>query len=263
MRIAANLSLLFSELPLLHRVQAAVAAGFSGVEVQFPYEQPAMLWHEALQRAGVPLVLFNLPAGDLLQGGRGLAAQPDCREAFAEGLQLALRYAALLRPRAVNVLAGRLVAPLTREVAWQNLVDNLRQTADAFAVLGIKVLVEAINPLDMPGFLINTPEDLLRLLDDVAHSNCLAQLDLYHMARQGLDIPQAIECLAGRIGHVQFADVPGRGAPGTGELDWPTLFALVEQHCPEVWCAAEYRQASADQAQPALWQGWAAQGRGR
>ena len=136
MKIAANLSLLFSELPLLHRVQAAVAAGFSGVEVQFPYEQPAMLWHEALQRAGVPLVLFNLPAGDLLQGGRGLAAQPDCREAFAEGLQLALRYAALLRPRAVNVLAGRLVAPLTREVAWQTLVDNLRQTADAFAVLG-------------------------------------------------------------------------------------------------------------------------------
>ena len=240
MKIAANLSLLFSELPLLHRVQAAVAAGFSGVEVQFPYEQPAMLWHEALQRAGVPLVLFNLPAGDLLQGGRGLAAQPDCREAFAEGLQLALRYAALLRPRAVNVLAGRLVAPLTREVAWQTLVDNLRQTADAFAVLGIKVLVEAINPLDMPGFLINTPEDLLRLLDDVAHSNCLAQLDLYHMARQGLDIPQTIECLAGRIGHVQFADCPGRGQPGTGSLDFSRAFAALHKAGYDDWLAAEY-----------------------
>ena len=240
MKIAANLSLLFSELPLLHRVQAAVAAGFSGVEVQFPYEQPAMLWHEALQRAGVPLVLFNLPAGDLLQGGRGLAAQPDCREAFAEGLQLALRYAALLRPRAVNVLAGRLVAPLTREVAWQTLVDNLRQTADAFAVLGIKVLVEAINPLDMPGFLINTPEQLDVLLQKVAHPNCLAQLDLYHMARQGLDLQAGIRLLAGRIGHVQFADCPGRGMPGSGELDFESVLRELRASGYRGWLGAEY-----------------------
>lgn len=83
------------------------------------------------------------------------------------------------------------------------------------------------------------------------------------MAREGVDLSALLRQPPAPIGHVQFADVPGRGAPGTGALDWPTLFALVEQHCPEVWCAAEYRQASADRAQPAVWQGWVAQARGR
>ncbi|MNJ67333.1 Hydroxypyruvate isomerase [compost metagenome] len=104
---------------------------------------------------------------------------------------------------------------------------------------------EAINPLDMPGFLVNTPEDLLGLLDAVAHPNLFAQLDLYHMARQGLDLPTAIRALAGRIGHVQFADCPGRGAPGSGALDFTAALQALREAGYDDWLAAEYRPDAA------------------
>src|SRR3990167_3562863 len=160
MKIAANLSLLFTELPLRERVVAAAAAGFDGVEIQFPYELPAVRLKEALEAAGMPLGLINLPAGDLLGGGAGLAAVPARQAEFAAALQEALSYAAMVRPAWVNVLPGRLAAGVDPEQALACLQANLRQAAEAFELLGIGVLVEAINPLDMPGFLIKTPEQL-------------------------------------------------------------------------------------------------------
>lgn len=243
MRIAANLSLLFAEQPLVERIQAATAAGFDGVEIQFPYEIPAIRLKEALERAGLPLVLINLPAGDLMQGGAGLASVPQRQAQFDEALEQALTYAAMVRPACVNVLPGRLSEGVTREAALATLTANLRKTAEAFDVLGITVLCEAINPLDMPGFLVNTAEQLDQLLRAVDHSNCLAQLDLYHMARQGLDIAQAIGRLAGRIGHVQFADCPGRGAPGSGTVDFAAALAALEVSGYRGWLGAEYRPA--------------------
>src|SRR5690606_6859583 len=189
------------------------------VEIQFPYEVPAVRLKEELERLQLPLVLINLPAGDLMQGGDGLACVPARQTEFDQALEEALSYAAMVRPQTVNVLAGRLPAGVAREQALATLITNLRRTAEAFQALGIRVCCEAINPLDMPGFLINTPEDLLGLLDAVGHPNLFAQLDLYHMARQELELPAAIRALVGRIGHVQFADCPGRGAPGSGALD--------------------------------------------
>src|SRR5690606_27411740 len=189
MKLCANLSLMFAELPLIERVRAARVAGFDGVEIQFPYEIPAIRLKEALQAAGLPLVLINLPAGDLMQGGPGLAAVPARQAAFDAALQEALTYAVMTRPQCINVLPGRLADGVERELALATLVANLRQAAEAFAVLGIRVLCEAINPLDMPGFLINTPQQLDDLLQAVHHPNCQAQFDLYHMARQALDIP--------------------------------------------------------------------------
>lgn len=243
MKLAANLSLLFAELPLLERVRAAAVAGFAGVEIQFPYEVPAIALKEALQRAGLPLVLINLPAGDLMSGGAGLAAVPQRRAEFAAALQEALSYAAMTRPQWVNVLPGRLAAGVSRAEALDCLVDNLRQAAEAFAVLGIGVLCEAINPLDMPGFLINSPEQLDQLLRRVDHPNLAAQFDLYHMACQQLDIAAGIRLLAGRIGHVQFADCPGRGEPGSGELDFDRLLAALREAGYQGWLGAEYRPA--------------------
>ena len=241
MKIAANLSMLFGEIPLLERIQAAAAAGFDGVEIQFPYEAPAIRLKEALQRAGMPLVLINLPAGDLMSGGAGLAAVPSRQAEFDLALQEALTYAAMTRPMCVNVLPGRLTSGLLRDEALATLVANLRKAAEAFQCMGIRVLCEAINPLDMPGFLINTPEHLDQLLCAVDHPNCLAQFDLYHMARQGLDIEAGIRLLAGRIGHVQFADCPGRGAPGSGELDIVSLLKGLNNSAYAGWLGAEYR----------------------
>ena len=244
MNIAANLSWLFTELPLIERIRAARVAGFDGVEIQFPYEVPAIRLKDALERAGLPLVLINLPAGDLMQGGAGLASVPGRQAEFDAALEGALSYAAMVRPRCVNVLAGRLAEGVTHDEAWHTLVDNLRKSAEAFDVLGIRVLAEAINPLDMPGFLINTPEHLDALLRAVDHPNLAAQLDFYHMARQGLDLSQVIERLAGRIGHVQFADCPGRGAPGSGELDFAAALAALARSGYQGWLAAEYRPAA-------------------
>ncbi len=258
MKIAANLSLLFTELPLRERILAARVAGFAGVEIQFPYELPALLLRELLEAAGLPLVLINLPAGDLMSGGPGLAAVPARQAEFEAALQQALSYAAMVRPAKVNVLPGRLAEGVSRESAMACLIGNLRQTAEAFARLGIEVLVEAINPLDMPGFLINTPEQLDELLRAVDQPNLTAQYDLYHMARQGLDLLAGIRLLGKRIGHVQFADCPGRGEPGTGVVDFTAALGALRSIQYEGWLGAEYRPGP-EGTQAGL--GWLAQWR--
>lgn len=241
MRIAANISLLFTEHPMLERVAAAAAAGFDGVEVQFPYETPAAAFKEALDGAAMPLVLINLPAGDLMSGGAGLACVPSRQEQFDVALQQALDYAAVVRPLCVNVLSGRLADWFSRDEALDVLVGNLRKAAEAFQALGVRVLFEAINPLDMPGFLINTPEHLEFVLDRVGHPNCLAQFDLYHMARQDQDICAGLRQLAGRIGHVQFADCPGRGEPGSGSLDFMAALRCLDETGYRGWLGAEFK----------------------
>lgn len=256
MKLAANLSLLFSELPLLERVRAAAVAGFAGVEIQFPYEIPAIALKETLERAGLPLVLINVPAGDLMAGGPGLAGVPARQTEFDAALQEALGYAAMVRPQWVNVLPGRLAEGVGRDQALACLTANLRRAAEAFAVLGIGVLCEAINPLDMPGFLISTPEQLDELLRAVDHPNLHAQFDLYHMARQGLDIPAGIALLAGRIGHVQFADCPGRHEPGTGTLDFAAAIAALRAAGYDRWLAAEYRPQASTEAGLAWLDAW-------
>ncbi|MBO3276400.1 hydroxypyruvate isomerase family protein [Pseudomonas schmalbachii] len=241
MKICANLSLLFTDLPLLERIRAAADAGFEGVEIQFPYEVAAQDFRAALQSAGMPLVLINLPAGDFMTGGAGLAAVPSRAAEFDSALRQALDYAQVVQPQRVNVLAGRLAEGVSREQALDTLVERLQKTTSAFAGLGIGVLLEAINLHDMPGFLLNTPGHLLQILERVGQRNLEAQLDLYHMARMGLDPAECVRQLAGRIGHVQFADVPGRGEPGSGELDFqPALRALADTGY-DGWLGAEYR----------------------
>jgi len=248
MPICANLSLLFTELPLLERVRAAAEAGFAGVEIQFPYEVPAAALQAQLQSNGMPLVLFNLPAGDLMQGGAGLAAVPGREAQFAAGLRQALEYAEVLRPQKINVLAGRLAEGVEREQALALLAEHLRQTAEAFAGRGVAVLMEAINLHDMPGFLLNTPQHLLDMLARVGHPNLAAQLDFYHMARMDLDLADCVRQLQGHIGHVQFADAPGRGEPGSGELDFEPALAALRAQGYAGWLGAEYRPVGATSA---------------
>lgn len=247
MEIVANLSMLFTELPLLQRVRAAAAAGFAGVEIQFPYDVPALQLKEELERCAMPLVLINLPAGDLMQGGNGIACDPQARPQFAEALDEALSYALMVRPRMVNVLAGRLAEGASRGRALATLAANLREAAQAFDRLHIKVVCEAINPLDMPSFLINTPQQLHDLLIEVKHANCFAQLDVYHMARQGIGIEQALAVLGDKVAHVQFADNPGRGEPGTGQLDFIAMAQVLKQGGYTGALAAEYRPSKSAQ----------------
>ncbi len=260
MKVVANISLLFTELPLLQRIAAAAATGFSAVEVQYPYEVPAIQFKEALEAAGLPLVLLNIAAPDLAGGGPGLAAVPARQAEFDQALQEALTYAAMVRPRFVNVLPGRLAQGVSREQALATLVANVRKAADEFQLLGIKVLSEAINPLDMPGFLINTPAHLMELIAAVDHDNFAAQLDIYHMARQGLDLPEVIAALAGKIGHVQFADCPGRHQPGTGDIDFVAALQALQKADYSGWLAAEYRPGASTQESLGWLSEWRAAG---
>ncbi|SHL66148.1 hydroxypyruvate isomerase family protein [Phytopseudomonas punonensis] len=246
MKLSANLTMLFTEQPLLERIVSAAAAGFDGVEIQFPYEVPALRMKDELARAGMPLVLMNFPGGDFVSGGPGLAAVPARQEAFDEALQEALSYAAMVRPQLVNVLPGRLAKGLSREEAIATLIGNIRKAAEAFQILNIGVVSEAINPIDMPGFLVNTPQHLQGLLAAIDHDNFRAQLDIYHMARQGIDPVAAVEMLAGRIGHVQFADCPGRGAPGSANIDFVAVREALEKAAYRGWLGAEYRPEEGD-----------------
>lgn len=241
LKFSANLSLLFTELPLAERLAAAKRAGFSAVEIQFPYELPAELIAELTASAPVDLVLFNVPAGDLMSGGEGLAAVPERRGEFRRAVQQAVDYARVLKPKAVNVLAGRCLSSERSGEYLETLKANLRLAADAFAGLGVLTVFEGINTFDMPAFLVNRGRQMLDLLAELDHPNLALQYDVYHMARMGEDPAAFIAAHAAKIGHIQFADAPGRGQPGSGVMDFAGLFAAVAASGYVGFLGAEYK----------------------
>lgn len=247
LRFAANLSLLFTELPLLERFAAARAAGFTAVEIQFPYELDVATLQTQLRTHDLQLVLINVPAGDLMSGGDGLAGVPGRETEFQAALQDALRYAEALQVPTVNMLPGRRPEGADPARCWDTLVGNLRLAAEALQGIGVTAVVEAINSVDMPRFCVSDLTQLLALQDAVAHPNLKLQFDIYHMARMGEDVAGALRDHIARIGHIQFADLPGRGAPGSGTLDFAALFALIEQLPYTGWCGAEYRPSGPSQ----------------
>ncbi|SCK27773.1 hydroxypyruvate isomerase family protein [Vogesella sp. LIG4] len=241
LKFAANLSLLFTELPLLQRFAAAAQAGFGAVEIQFPYDYPADVLAAAASAAGVEVILINVPAGDLMQGGAGLAGHPARQAEFAAVLPQALAYARALGVRMLNVLPGRLAEGVGREQALATLAANLDLAADYFRPHGIRVLCEAINDIDMPGFLLRTADEVAEVLAACNSRDIGMQVDIYHMARMGQDIPVLLATHLPAIAHVQFADAPGRGEPGSGNLPLQQYFALLVQLGYRGWLAAEYR----------------------
>lgn len=251
-RFAANLSLLFTEYPLPQRFATAAAAGFDAVEIQFPYDYPAALLRAAADEAGVRIILINLPAGDLMTGGCGLASHPARGAAFRDALAQGVDYAQQLGVAMVNVLAGRFDAAHEPQQTWQTLADNLALTAATLAPLGVRVTCEAINDKDMPGFVVTTPAQLAQLLAQCGHDNAWMQLDIYHLARMQIDIAGALRDNFAKIGHIQFADHPGRGEPGSGELPLRQIFDLLDDLGYTGWCAAEYRPGKAT-AQTLAW----------
>lgn len=241
LKLAANLSLLFTEVPLQQRFACAARAGFSAVEIQFPYELPVATIRHELAQHGLSLVLINVPAGDLMSGGNGLACVPGCEQAFAEACTQALAYAEALQVPRLNVLAGRLPTGVTREQAVATLVDNLKMACPRFAAMDKSLTLEAINTFDMPGFLLSSPQDMADIVEKVGAANLGWQYDLYHMARMGRDLEQDLLAFWPQIAHLQFADVPGRGEPGSGTLDFNALFSLIARLPYAGYCAAEYR----------------------
>jgi hydroxypyruvate isomerase len=248
-KFAANLSFLFADATFPERFRRAAAAGFSGVEYLFPYEWPAHDVAEWLKEADVEQVLFNLPAGDWAAGERGLACLPHRQGEFAESVEQALNYAMVLDCDRVHCMAGLVPLGIGEEDLEATYIANLRYAADRFAAIGATVMIEPINSrIDMPGYWLDDVSKALRLLDAIDRSNLKLQLDLYHAQIIQGDLARTIESNIARIGHIQIADNPGRNEPGTGEINYPFLFALLDRLGYDGWVGCEYKPLTTTEA---------------
>jgi len=228
-RFAANLTMLFTERPFPERFAAAGKAGFRFVEYLFPYAYPAAGLRALLDDNGLTQVLFNLPAGDWAAGDRGIAADPARVAEFRDGVGLASEYAKALGVSRLNCLAGRLPDGVAGDAALETLAENVAYAADALAVAGIALVVEAINRFDIPGFVLHRTARVMALLDAVARPNVFMQYDVYHAQRAEGELCATIAANLPRIGHIQVADNPGRHQPGTGEIHYPFLFSELDR----------------------------------
>lgn len=239
-RYAANLSLLFNETKLIKRFQAASGQGFSAVEIQFPYTLPAKDIQTELTTNQLQLILFNVAVDDLLHGGEGLACVPQKRKLFQAAIEQTVAYAEVLKPEIINVLPGRCLNKNCREKYMHTFKENLAYALQTFSPLGIKTVFEAINTYDMPGFLVHSSQQMLNILADLNHPMLSMQYDIYHMARMGENPVEFIKQQGVNIGHIQFADNPGRGQPGTGSIDFGQLFNVIDNSDYSGWLGAEY-----------------------
>ncbi len=243
-KFAANLTMLFTELPFFERFQAAAEAGFKGVEYLFPYDFPAAVLAAELKKHGLTQVLHNLPAGDWAGGERGIAVLPERVEEFRAGVDRAIEYATALGCKQVNCLAGIVPAGACQNMARQTFVDNLRFAADKLKAAGIRLLIEPINTYDIPGFFLSRTAQALEIIDEVGSDNLFVQYDIYHAQRMEGELGNTIARNLPRFAHIQLADNPGRNEPGTGEINYPWLFAHIDLLGYTGWIGCEYKPAA-------------------
>jgi hydroxypyruvate isomerase len=243
-RFAANLTMLFTELPFLDRFAAAANAGFTAVEFLFPYAFTAEEIKERLDANRLELVLHNLPAGHWDDGERGIACLPDRVEEFREGVARAIGYATQLGVPQLNALAGKAPAGVDAEVLHETLVSNLRYAAKELSAARLKLLIEPINTYDIPGFYLNRTQQALDILDEVGANNAFLQYDIYHAQRMEGELGATLNKHISRIAHIQLADNPGRHEPGTGEINYAWLLAHLDAIGYTGWVGCEYKPAT-------------------
>jgi hydroxypyruvate isomerase len=240
-KFAANLTMLFNEVPFLERFAAAKAAGFEAVEYLFPYAYDKNELAGLLKTHGLQQVLHNLPAGNWEAGERGIACHPDRVQEFRAGVDQAIEYAKALGCPQVNCLAGKVPAGVSREQAHATFVANLKFAADKLKAAGLKLLIEPINSYDIPGFFLNYTAQAAAILDEVGSDNLYIQYDLYHAQRMEGELAATVQKHLARIAHVQLADNPGRNEPGTGEMNYPFLFRHLDAIGYTGWIGCEYK----------------------
>jgi len=242
-KFCANLTMLFTEVDFLDRFEKAAKAGFKGVEYLFPYAWKKEQLVEKLGAFGLTQALHNLPAGDWNKGERGIACLPGRETEFQEGVGKAIEYAKALKCPQVNCLAGLTPAGVPADKVRQALVANLRFAAAALEKEGIRLLVEALNDKDVPGFYLVRTADVLALIKEVGHANVYVQYDVYHMQIMEGNLTKTIQANLDKIVHIQIADNPGRNEPGTGEINYPNLFKAIDAAGYKGWIGCEYKPA--------------------
>lgn len=240
-RLAANLSLMFQELPFLDRFEAAAAAGFEAVEFLFPYAERMEDLAARLEAARLTQALFNLPPGDWEAGERGLAALPGREIEFRAGLMTALDYAKALGCRRLHAMAGIPPAGADAAVCEAVYIENLRYAADVAAEAGVALLIEPINGRDMPGYFVNRTAQARRIIDAVGSDNLFLQYDVYHAQISEGFLGETFGANRDIIRHVQVAGVPGRHEPDDRqEINYPFLFGLFDALGYDGWIGCEY-----------------------
>ena len=240
-KLAANLTMLFNEVPFMERFEKASKAGFLGVEFLFPYAFSANEIKQKLDQYQLQLVLNNLPAGDWDAGERGIACLPDRVEEFREGVTKAIEYAQILGTPQLNCLAGKAPAGIEPNLLHETFVANLKFAADKLEKVNIRLLVEPINTFDIPNFYLSKTQQAIDILNEVNSSNLFVQYDIYHAQRMEGELANTIERHLAKIAHIQLADNPGRNEPGTGEINYRYLFKFLERIGYKGWIGCEYK----------------------
>ena len=237
-RFAANLGYLFTERPLLERIDAAAAAGFKAIELQFPYDVPAAAVKAAIQKNKLTILGLNTPPGR--EGEFGLAAVPGRDKDWQALFNRAFDYASEIGASAIHCLAGK-VAPEQRPAADRAFIENLAVAADRAAARNMTLLIEPINGRDRPSYFLNHVEHAANVIAKVGKPNIRMQFDFYHVQIVGGDLIHRLEKFLPVIGHLQCAAVPSRHEPDEGEVNYPAVFQAVDNIGYRGWIGAEYR----------------------
>ncbi|MEF2072734.1 hydroxypyruvate isomerase [Consotaella aegiceratis] len=242
-KFAANLSMLYTEFAFIDRFAAAAGGGFPAVEYVSPYEQSAEDVAEALRANGLVQALFNLPAGDWAGGERGIGCLPDRVDEFRDGVGRAIAYGKALGCAKINCLAGITPKDSDPKKLEEVLVANLKFAAPRLAQAGIKLLLEPINLRDIPGFFVSHTDHAEAILEACGSDNLFIQYDIYHTQVMQGDLIPTFQRLQNRIAHIQLADNPGRHEPGTGEINYPFVFAELDRLGYDGFIGCEYKPA--------------------
>ena len=242
-KFAANLSMMFTEVPFLDRFSAASDAGFSAVEFLFPYEYVPEVVETKSRAARVQVILFNLPAGNWNAGERGISCIPGREQEFRAGVEKALAYARCLGTNSLHAMAGIVPPGADPKACRTTLIENLKYAAEELTKHGITLLLEAINTRDMPGFAVSTQMDSYSVCMEVNAPNLKMQMDIYHMQVAEGDLATKLRHYAPYCGHIQIAGCPERNEPDTGEVRFEYLFRLLDELGYQGWLGCEYRPA--------------------
>jgi hydroxypyruvate isomerase len=240
--------MLYTDLPVVERFERAAAAGFKGVEFLFPYNEDLDAIKAVLDRTGLELILFNLPAGNFAAGDRGMANDPSRVDEFKEGVARAVEIARKLNVGRVNCLVGKTLPNLGREKQIETVKQNLAYAATEMQKAGVLQIFEPLNPFDNPGFLLTTNSEGFALQQEIGHPNLKLEYDIYHAQRTEGNLIQSVRDHLDQIGHIQIADTPGRNEPGTGEINYPFVLKALDEAGYQGWVGLEYRPKSTTDA---------------
>jgi hydroxypyruvate isomerase len=250
-RFDANLSILFKEDPFLERFGKAAEAGFSAVEFWWPGDDLAGV-EAAVREAGLQVALFNFDAGDMASGDRGLASDPEREEQFQDNVPVALELARSVGCRKMNVLLGHEKPGMDREEQLALARRNVRLAADEAEKSGVSVVVEAVNTFENGPYLISTTREAVEFAASVGE-DVRIQHDLYHMQRMEGNLVATLREHIAEIGHVQIADSPDRGEPGTGEIHYPYVLQALEDLGYEGYVGLEYNPTTGTTEESLAW----------